>query len=66
VHPRPRHAVRRARLEAKIRSITRNWSRPAFYLKLDLANFFVAIDKGRLQELLRSASRSRGCSGWPT
>jgi len=33
------------RLEAKIRSITQSWSRPAFYLKLDLANFFVAIDK---------------------
>jgi RNA-directed DNA polymerase len=33
------------RLEAKIRSITQNWSRPAYYLKLDLANFFVSIDK---------------------
>ncbi len=33
------------RLEAKVRSITENWSRPAFYLKLDLANFFVSIDK---------------------
>jgi len=33
------------RLEVKIRSITENWSRPAFYLKCDLANFFVAIDK---------------------
>ncbi|MFA7278603.1 MAG: RNA-directed DNA polymerase [Sterolibacterium sp.] len=33
------------RLEAKIRSITQNWSRPAHYLKLDLANFFVSIDK---------------------
>jgi len=33
------------RLEHGIRSITRNWSLPAFYLKLDLANFFVAIDK---------------------
>lgn len=30
------------RLEAKVRSITRNWTRPAFYLKLDLANFFPA------------------------
>jgi len=29
------------RLEAKVRSVTRNWSRPAFYLKLDIANFFV-------------------------
>jgi hypothetical protein len=33
------------RLESKVRSITQNWSRPAHYLKLDLANFFVSIDK---------------------
>jgi len=33
------------RLEHGIRSITQNWSVPAFYLKMDLANFFVAIDK---------------------
>ena len=33
------------RLESKIRSITQNWSQPAYYLKCDLANFFVAIDK---------------------
>lgn len=33
------------RLEAKVRSVTQNWSRPAHYLKCDLANFFVAIDK---------------------
>ncbi|MES2126687.1 MAG: RNA-directed DNA polymerase [Pseudomonadota bacterium] len=40
------------RLEAKIRSITQNWSRPAWYLKCDLANFFVAIDKHDVQALL--------------
>jgi len=40
------------RLEAKIRSITQNWSRPAHYLKCDLANFFVSIDKHILRELL--------------
>ncbi len=40
------------RLEAKIRSITQNWSRPAHYLKLDLANFFVSIDKHILHDLL--------------
>lgn len=40
------------RLESKVRSITQNWSRPAFYLKLDLANFFVAIDKGILRNLI--------------
>lgn len=33
------------RLEAKIRSVTQNWSHPAHYLKCDLANFFVSIDK---------------------
>jgi retron-type reverse transcriptase len=40
------------RLEAKVRSITQNWSRPAWYLKGDLANFFVSIDKRILRELL--------------
>jgi RNA-directed DNA polymerase len=33
------------RLEHDVRSITQNWARPAWYLKCDLANFFVAIDK---------------------
>lgn len=33
------------RLESKIRSASENWSKPTHYLKLDLANFFVAIDK---------------------
>lgn len=37
------------RLENKVRSITRNWQRPAYYLKCDLANFFVSIDKHVLQ-----------------
>ncbi|HET9678960.1 MAG TPA: RNA-directed DNA polymerase [Gammaproteobacteria bacterium] len=40
------------RLESKIRSITQNWSRRAFYLKCDLANFFVAIDKRILDSQL--------------
>lgn len=40
------------RLEAKARSITQNWSRPAHYLKCDLANFFVSIDKPILRDLL--------------
>ncbi len=40
------------RLEAKVRSITQNWSKPAHYLKLDLANFFVSIDKRVVRELL--------------
>jgi RNA-directed DNA polymerase len=42
------YAVRR--LEAKVRSITENWSVPAYYLKCDLANFFVSIDKSVLRE----------------
>ena len=40
------------RLEHHVRSVTRNWQRPAFYLKCDLANFFVSIDKPILRELL--------------
>jgi hypothetical protein len=33
------------RLAAKVRSITQGWSRPAHYLKCDLASFFPNIDK---------------------
>jgi hypothetical protein len=33
------------RLEHQVRSHTQNWSCPAHYLKCDLANFFVSIDK---------------------
>lgn len=44
------HAAQR--LEAKVRSITQNWSRRALYLKCDLANFFVSIDKRVVLELL--------------
>ena len=40
------------RLEHKIRSITRNWTRRAFYLKCDLASFFVSINKHVLRDLL--------------
>lgn len=40
------------RLESKIRSATQNWSRPVYYLKCDLANFFVSIDKCVLREQL--------------
>ena len=40
------------RLEAKVRSITHNWSLPAHYLKCDLANFFVSIDKRVLRNQL--------------
>ena len=41
------------RLERQVRSHTQNWSRPAHYLKCDLANFFVSIDKAVLLEQLR-------------
>jgi retron-type reverse transcriptase len=41
------------RLEHQVRSQTSNWSRPAYYLKCDLANFFVSIDKAVLLEQLR-------------
>ena len=37
------------RLEHSVRSVTQNWSVPAHYLKMDLANFFVAIDKNMLR-----------------
>jgi RNA-directed DNA polymerase len=40
------------RLAHDVRSITRNWSRPAHYLKCDLANFFVSIDKHVLRAQL--------------
>jgi len=41
------------RLESQVRSYTNNWSRPAHYLKCDLANFFVSIDKGVLRAQLQ-------------
>lgn len=40
------------RIEAKVRSITQAWSVPARYLKCDIANFFVRIDKRILRERL--------------
>ena len=40
------------RLESKVCSITQNWQRPAYYLKCDLANFFVSIDKRIVRQLL--------------
>lgn len=43
------------RLESKVRSITQNWRRPAHYLKCDLANFFVTIDKRVLATQLQAA-----------
>lgn len=45
------HAAQR--LESKIRSASQNWSKPISYLKCDLANFFVAIDKRVLDKQVR-------------
>lgn len=42
------------RLEHDVRSVSRNWSRPAWYIKCDLANFFVSIQKPVLQAQLRA------------
>lgn len=39
-------------LERMVRSVTQNWQHPAWYLKIDLANFFVAIDKTVLRAQL--------------
>ncbi len=49
------------RLESKVRSVTENWSQSASYLKLDLANFFVSIDKTVLSTLL---ARHVGAGWW--
>ncbi len=48
------------RLEHDVRAITANWSRPAWYLKCDLANFFVAIDK----RILRAQLHARIAEPW--
>lgn len=42
------------RLEAKIRSVTQNWRQPAYYLKCDVANFFVSIKKDVIASALSS------------
>jgi len=42
------------RLESKIRSITQNWQKKAYYLKCDIANFFISINKNILGNLLAS------------
>ena len=45
------------RLEHDVRSVTQNWSSPAHYLKCDLANFFVAIDKHILLDQIAAKVR---------
>ncbi|MDR1327502.1 MAG: RNA-directed DNA polymerase [Heliobacteriaceae bacterium] len=39
-------------VEKMARSVTRNYTRPAYYLKADLQNFFVSIDKAVLMKEL--------------
>lgn len=41
-----------ARMEHMARSLTRNWQHPGYVLKMDVANFFVSIDRGILDSLL--------------
>ena len=41
-----------ARMEHMARSLTRNWQRPGYVLKMDVANFFVSIDRQILDGLL--------------
>lgn len=41
------------RLESKVRSTTQNWQKKAYYLKCDIANFFVSINKKILGKLLK-------------
>ncbi len=41
------------RVSGFARSITRNWSRPAFFLKADIANFFNSIDRDILIGLVQ-------------
>lgn len=40
------------RCEHFLRSITQNWSKPAYILQMDLKNFFVSIDKNILYNLI--------------
>lgn len=40
------------RVTAHVRSITQSWSRPAYYLKADVANFFNTIDRHILVKLI--------------
>lgn len=54
-----------SRLEAKVRSQTQNWSVPGHYLKIDLANFFVSIDKRIVWPLLVKQIPGAGGAAWP-
>lgn len=47
------------RLERHLLSATENWSKPAFILKADIANFFGSIRQDRLFEMLAHRVRDR-------
>lgn len=48
------------RLDKAIRKASDNWNRKAYYLKMDLANFFMSIDKS----ILKSILFKRGYNDW--
>lgn len=48
------------RLDKAIRRTSNNWNRKAYYLKMDLANFFMSIDKPTLKSMLFK----RGYDDW--
>jgi len=48
------------RISAFARSLTHNWSRPAYALKIDVANFFNSIDR----QTLRAIVERRIAPGW--
>jgi len=58
---RPQKGTHRAAnaLQGFLRKITQNGSRRAFYLKMDIKNFFMSVDRLRLFEILVKHHRNR-------
>lgn len=48
------------RVSSSVRSITRNWTRPAYFLKADVANFFNSIDR----DILIALTERHVQEGW--
>ena len=46
------------------RSITENWTKEAFFIKLDIKNFFVSLDKEILWDLLKEKVDENSTLGW--
>lgn len=46
------------------RSITENWTKEAFFIKLDIKNFFVSLDKNILWNILREKVDENSTLGW--